>query len=208
MAFARKGYRDGKLKRRNAMTRILITLTLLSLYSAQSNAGILDDIMAWFSGEDESEVAPAITPTASSDVTSAVNTAASAALKAGAGLLPSVVQALGVTEDQAKGGLGAIFMAARATLSPEDYRLISDAVPDIDNYIAAAPPVNQLIGGAMNLLGSSAQSTSAANLVTQFNELGLGADMIKGFSGQAIDFIKAKSPEASARLKSVVSDYL
>ncbi|MBT6584832.1 MAG: hypothetical protein HON77_11045 [Gammaproteobacteria bacterium] len=83
-----------------------------------------------------------------------------------------------------------------------------DAVPNIDSYIAAAPPTNQLVGGAMNLLGGSAKATAAANLVTQFNDLGLGADMIAGFSQQAIDFVKEQSPEASSKLMGVVSEYL
>ena len=60
----------------------------------------------------------------------------------------------------------------------------------------------------MNLLGGSAKTSAAANLVTQFNDLGLGADMIAGFSQQAIDFVKEQSPEASSKLMGVVSEYL
>jgi len=99
-------------------------------------------------------------------------------------------------------------MAASTTPAPEDYKLISDAVPNIDSYIAAARPTNQLVGGAMNLLCGSAKATAAANLVTQFNDLGLGADMIAGFSQQAIDFVKEQSPEASSKLMGVVNEYL
>ena len=198
------------------MIKTLLPL-LLFLYSAQSQAGMFDDIMAWFSGDDETQEAPntdpetesgTMTDTMSSAVKSAAAAATSTAVKAGMGLMPSVVQALGVTEKQAKGGLGAIFMAAKATLAPEDYKLISDAVPDISSYVAAAPPTNQLVGGAMSMLGGSAETTAAANLVTQFNDLGLGADMIAGFSQQAIDFVKEQSPEASSKLMGVVSDYL
>ena len=183
------------------------------LYGAQSQAGMLDDILDWFSGDDETQATSKADPeTEPSKMTSAVKSATaaatSAAANAGLGLMPKVVQALGVTEEQSQGGLGAIFMAARTALAPEDYKLISDAVPNIESYVAAAPPTNQLVGGAMNLLGGSSKATAAANLVTQFNDLGLGADMIAGFSQQAIDFVKEQSPEASSKLMGVVSEYL
>gem|GEM_PF-3423691 len=212
VAEAGKRYRYANIIRLNVMIKVFLPLVIL-LYSAQSQAGILDDILAWFSGDDETlDASRADTESGSGAMSSAAKSAAAAAtstaIKAGMGLMPTVVQALGVTEKQARGGLGAIFMAARATLAPQDYKLISDAVPDIDSYVGAAPPTNQLVGGAMNLLGGSAKTTAAANLVTQFNDLGLGADMIAGFSQQAIDFVKEQSPEASSRLRGVVSDYL
>lgn len=194
------------------MIKILVSL-LVFLYSAQSQAGMLDDIMAWFSGDDETQEVPRADPEPESTaMNSAVKLAASAAtstaVKVGMGLMPTVIETLGVTEKQAKGGLGAIFMAAKATLAPEDYKLISDAVPGIDSYVAAAPPTNQLVGGAMSLLGGSSKTAAAANLATQFNDLGLGVDMIAGFSQQAIDFVAEQSPDASSKLMGVVSDYL
>ena len=183
------------------------------LYGAHSQAGMLDNILDWFSGADETQETSKADPESepgimTSAVKSATAAATSATVNAGLELMPKVVQALGVTEKQSKGGLGAIFMAASTALAPEDYKLISDAVPNIDSYIAAAPPTNQLVGGAMNLLGGSAKATAAANLVTQFNDLGLGADMIAGFSQQAIDFVKEQSPDASPKLMGVVSEYL
>jgi len=73
--------------------------------------------------------------------------------------------------------------------------------------VAAAPPANQLVGDAMNLLGGSPKAAAVANLATQFNDLGLGADMIAGFSQQAIEFVKEQSPESSSKLMGVVSEY-
>ena len=179
------------------------------LYGAQSQAGMLDDILDWFSGDDETQATSKADPeTEPSKMTSAVKSATAAAANAGLGLMPKIVKALGVTEKQAKGGLGAIFIAARAALAPEDYKLISDAVPNIESYVAAAPPTNQLVGGAMNLLGGSSKATAVANLATQINDLGLGADMIAGFSQQAIDFVREQSLEASSKLMGVVSEYL
>ena len=208
--YAVKMYGDANVNWPNVMIKIFLPIALM-LYGAHSQAGMLDDILGWFSGADETQETSKADPEPSimtSAVKSATAAATSATVNAGLGLMPKVVQALGVTEKQSKGGLGAIFMAASTTLAPEDYKLISDAVPNINSYIAAAPPTNQLVGGAMNLLGGSAKATAAANLVTQFNDLGLGADMIAGFSQQAIDFVKEQSPEASSKLMGVVSEYL
>jgi hypothetical protein len=192
------------------MIKLFLPIALM-LYGAQSQAGMLDDILEWFSGDDETQETSKADPEPSkmtSAVKSATAAATSAAANAGLGLMPKIVKALGVTEKQAKGELGAIFIAARAALAPEDYKLISDAVPNIESYVAAAPPTNQLVGGAMSLLGGSSKATAVANLATQFNDLGLGADMIAGFSQQAIDFVREQSPEASSKLMGVVSEYL
>ncbi len=202
---------------------VLALVTMLYLTPAQ--ASLWDDVMSWFSGDEEEtqpvvqEEAPArpavvpmvekAEPAAKPDlVESAVRAAAPTAVRTGMALLPMVTQSMGVTEAQAKGGLGAIFMAAKATLAPEDYKLIADAVPDINSYISAAPPSNQLVSGAMGLLGGSQETAAAANLLAQFNDLGLGADMIAGFSQQAAEYIKGNSEAASEKLLGVVSEYL
>lgn len=183
------------------MARLI--LTLLLMWTAPSQAGLLDDIMAWFSADEDT------TETAKEQTTTGTLTeAAKSVANTGVQLLPSVIQSFGVTEAQAKGGLGAIFMAAKATLAPEDFKLISDAVPNINGLISAAPPTNELMGSAMNLLGGSEKTAAAANLVTQFNDLGLGTDMIAGFSQKAMEYVKAQSPEASKGLTSVLDDYL
>ena len=208
VANAVKLYLDEKINRTSVMIKIFLPIALI-LYGAHSQAGMLDDIFDWFSGDDETQATSTADPESEPGImTDAVKSATVAAANAGLGLMPKVVEALGVTEKQSQGGLGAIFMAARTALAPEDYKLISDAVPNIESYVAAAPPTNQLVGGAMNLLGGSSKATAAANLVTQFNDLGLGADMIAGFSQQAIDFVKEQSPEASSKLMGVVSEYL
>jgi len=188
------------------MIKIFLPIALM-LYGAHSQAGMLDDILAWFSGDEETQEISKADPEPGI-MTSTVKSVSAAAANAGLGLMPKVIQALGVTEKQAKGGLGAIFIAARTALAPEDYKLISDVVPNIESYVAAAPPTNQLVGSAMNLLGGSSKTAAVANLATQFNDLGLGADMIAGFSEQTIDFVKEQSPEASSKLMGVVSEYL
>jgi hypothetical protein len=90
---------------------------------------MLDDITDGFSGDDETREASSAKPESGPRMmTSAVKptTAAgtSTAVNAGMRLIAMVGQALGVIEKQSKEGLGAIFVAASATLAPEDYKLI------------------------------------------------------------------------------------
>jgi len=182
-----------------------LVLILLFTYAAPSHAGLMDDIMTWFSG-DEASTEETAKPATLTDTAKAA--AATAAIKTSVQFIPTVVKALGVTEEQARGGMGAIFMAAKAALSPEDYQLISQAVPDVERYISEAPKVNELIGSAMNLLGGSSETAAAANLVGQFNKLDLSPSMIGSFGEQAAAYVKEKSPEGSKNLMSVLSDYL
>ena len=183
----------------------------LILVSAEANAGIFDDVIAWFTGGDETEQqAPQQTMEEAESVTenkstgSLTNTAVSAA----EGLLPLVTQQLGVTDAQAKAGLGAIFLASKKTLSAENYQLIADAVPNINSYIAAAPPLNKLVSGTMSMLGGSDKTAAAANLLGQFNDIGLDPSMITAFSQQTVNYLRSTSPEASAALTEVVGRYL
>ena len=97
------------------MIKIFLPIALM-LYGAHSQAGMLDDILNWFSGDDETLATTKVDPeTEPKKMTSAIKSAT------------------------AERGLGAIFMAARTTLAPEDYKLINDAVPNIESYVAAAP---------------------------------------------------------------------
>jgi hypothetical protein len=168
-------------------------------------------VIAWFTGSGQTEQAtPDEPPTETAENTKNTTplSATTTAVMAAEGLLPFVTQQLGVTDAQAKAGLGAIFLASKKTLSAENYQLIADAVPNINSYIAAAPPLNKLVSGTMNMLGGGEKTAAAANLLTQFNDIGLDANMITAFSQQTVSYLRNTSPEASAALIDVVGGYL
>jgi hypothetical protein len=92
------------------------------LYGAHSQAGMLDDILDWFSGGDETQETSKADPESETSImTSAVKSATAAAksatVNAGLGFMPKVVRALGVTEKQSKGGSG-LFSSQPALGSP------------------------------------------------------------------------------------------
>lgn len=181
------------------MKKLLLIVGLSFSLSAQ--AGLWDDIKGMVSeDEDEqaatteaavekaSEMAP---PTVSKDT---------AAETAGAvtQLLPLVTGTLGVTERQARGGLGAIFQASKSVLEPADFALIGQYVPEMDQLMAEAPATNNMMGGALQMAGIGASGTAAANLLSQFNDLGLGTDMIMKYSQLTSDYLKDSSPDLAS----------
>ncbi len=123
-------------------------------------------------------------------------------------LLPMVTGTLGVTERQARGGLGALFQASRSVLSPQDFQLIEQYVPELDQLVSEAPATNQLLGSAMQMAGIGAGGTAAANLATQFHDLGLGTDMILKYSDLAGDYLKESSPDLASKFTESLAGFL
>jgi hypothetical protein len=102
-------------------------------------------------------------------------------------LIGMLVNGLGVTQDQATGGAGAIFNQAKQTLSPGDFMKVSDALPGIDSLMNAAPKSSGLAGslskGASSVLGGSSGSVQGlASLADSFSSLGLSPDMVGKFT--------------------------
>ena len=157
------------------MKQLMILTLLIATFPAQ--AGIMDDIMAWFSGGDEqAEEAPAPAKQPVKEPAKAPTAEKpAAAQKTGTvtQLLPLLTGTLGVTERQARGGLGAIFQASKSVLTAQDFSLIERYVPEVNQLMSEAPPTNQLMGGALQMARVGAGGTAAANLATQFHDLGV-----------------------------------
>ena len=97
-------------------------------------------------------------------------------------LIGSLVDKLGVSEEQATGGAGAVFKEAKNNMSSGDYSQLLNAVPGIDSLISKAPQGGGLAGKASSFLGGSAGSaTGVAALADSFSKLGLAPDMVNQF---------------------------
>jgi hypothetical protein len=121
-------------------------------------------------------------------------------------LIGSLVDKLGVSEEQASGGAGAVFKEAKNNMDPGDYSQLLKAVPGIDSLISAAPQAGGLTGKATSLLGGSAGSvTGMANLADSFSKLGLASDMVNQFVPIIMDFVQAEGgQQAMTLLKSAL----
>jgi hypothetical protein len=106
-------------------------------------------------------------------------------------LLNSLTSQLGITAEQAAGGAGALFNLAKSRLGSDDYAQLAEAVPDIDNLIAAAPALTDSATGAVaNMLGGESGLGGLATLASSFTELGLSADMISQFTPIVLDYLQ------------------
>ena len=113
------------------------------------------------------------------------------------GLVSMLVDKLGVTEKQAEGGAGAIFKTAEKRMPENDYKQLSDSVPEADalQSAAPAPAANKgLIGGATSMLGGKAGSSlgGSAELLSSFKELGMDSEMLGKFTPVVYDYVKEK----------------
>ena len=116
-------------------------------------------------------------------------------------LIGSLVDKLGVTEDQATGGAGAVFKEAKNNMSPGDYSQLLNAVPGIDSLISAAPQAGGLAGQASSLLGGSAGSAKGmAALTDSFSKLGLSPDMVNQFVPVIMDFVQSEGGQQALTL--------
>ena len=99
-------------------------------------------------------------------------------------LVNLLTQKLGVTQEQAKGGAGAIFNTAKEKLSAEDFSKVENAVPGMDDLLGAAPKAD----GLSSLIGGG----GAGNLASSFSKLGLSPDMIGQFTPVILDYVESK----------------
>jgi len=116
-------------------------------------------------------------------------------------LIGSLVDTLGVTEDQATGGSGAVFREAKNNMSSSDYSQLLKAVPGIDSLISAAPQASGLAGKASSLLGGSDGSAAGmVGLADSFSKLGLSSDMANQFVPIILDFVQTEGGEQAMTL--------
>lgn len=111
---------------------------------------------------------------------------------ADAGLMNLLTSNLGVTQQQAEGGAGAIFGLAKQNMPTSDFAQLGQAVPGIGSLIEAAPKTSGL-GGITSMLGSSSGSLGGlAALGESFGQLGMSADMVTKFVPIVLDYVKQK----------------
>jgi hypothetical protein len=132
----------------------------------------------------------------------------SAALAADLGLVKSLTSKLGVTDEQATGGSGAIFNLAKQNLSKGKFAQIAKAVPGIDKMMKAAPKTendNGMLGSASSLIAKDAPAVSkAASLTNSFSKLGMNADMLDKFTPVILDYVKSKGGDKTMNILQAV----
>lgn len=191
----------------------ILSIAFICAISIQAHAGIWDSITGFF-GDDDKEVKEIKTVAPEVQKPSEKSTKSTASLmKTGLQLLPLLTQGLNVTNEQAKGGTGAILQAVQGLLSQTEYGALLSAIPGAKGLLSAAPLLEsksqsgQLLDSAIDIAGKNGKSLKqGANLVSQFQTLGLGADMIPKFAEVTSNYLSnGDKPETSDLLNTALS---
>lgn len=108
-------------------------------------------------------------------------------------LIGMLTSQLGVTQQQATGGAGALFGFAQNQLSPQDYQTVNTNLPGVDSLVQAAPKPKAesgLMGKVGSMLGgSTGKSLTGAEQVTQsFSLLGMAPQMVQAFGPIVVQY--------------------
>jgi len=111
---------------------------------------------------------------------------------------------LGVSQDQATGGAGAVFQLAKQKLSSQDFSSIAKVVPGMDTYLGAAPKPKKssgALGGLTSLAGGgSSKLSTLTSLAGSFKQLGMSGDMVGKFTPLILDYVQNKGGEKAMQL--------
>lgn len=120
------------------------------------------------------------------------------------GLVDILVHRLGVSPQQALGGAGAIFQAAKGNMNPQAFTSLSESVPGMGTMLGAAPSLSGAagLGGMSSMMGGVGGGSSGglAALAGSFQQLDLSPDMVGKFIPVITNYVKQSGGEASAQL--------
>jgi hypothetical protein len=123
-------------------------------------------------------------------------------LKAGE-LTNVLVQQLGVTQQQAMGGAGALLQIAKTRMNPEAFAKLSQQVPDVSQLLSAVPALQSQsgLGGLAGKLGGLAGGSSigtALTAVSIFQQLGMKPETMQKFIPVVVDYVRGNTGDAIA----------
>lgn len=178
--------------------KLLITAVIITL-SSQANAGWFDSL---FGGAEDTATSTAMESTATTQ-TSAMQTLDALAM------IPLLTDSLGVSEQQAEGGLGSLFNFAKGTLTQESFGQLSSMLPGVDQLLGAVPAVSQTtsqesssgLSGLLNTAAQYSDSLQAVNQVSQqFQALGLKPEMILQYMQVAQQYLNTPEGQQAKQL--------
>jgi hypothetical protein len=117
-----------------------------------------------------------------------------------ADIIADLARKAGVSEDQARKGLGAVLAVCKDKLPADVYSKMESAVPGADDAVQAAEAGQEgsgggILGAVSGLAGKLLGGGGASALVSKLSGLGLSADQLKGFLANVLAFFKSKLPE-------------
>ncbi|WP_417349417.1 DUF2780 domain-containing protein [Ferrimonas sp.] len=115
-------------------------------------------------------------------------------------LLGLVTSQLGVSQEQASGGIGALLATAEPNLAPETLSQLSQVLPEMDGLVQMGGDLLAKMGegnGTAGLLGTVLGQSGGAlmGLNDAFASLGLSPEMVASFSQILLDYVNQQGGE-------------
>jgi hypothetical protein len=113
-------------------------------------------------------------------------------------LIRRLTKDLGVSKDQARGGLIALLRAGQQNLSRRDFEQFVADVPGADKLLKNAPPpsaLSSLAGGLGSLLGGRSGPGRWAGLAAAFTEIGVDLETARKFGPIVIEYVRQHGGE-------------
>ena len=174
-----------------------IASLILTITGCASSGGGNNILGSVDSGLSSVEQAAQTGQQAISSGTAAANSIASRQI----GLTDILAQQLGVSQQQALGGAGAIFQAAQGSMDPQAFSTLSQSLPGMSSMLEAAPVVQSPLSGLSGMMGDAGSTlNSTASLATSFQQLNLSPDMIGQFMPIVTDYVRNTSGQVTADL--------
>ncbi|MEW6996409.1 DUF2780 domain-containing protein [Colwelliaceae bacterium BS250] len=198
-------------------TIIFLAISTLSFSAIAEESSWLDDLKNFVGlGDDKTQTAAEDTPeTPNTDVLVAAKdqslTAETSAMPSTDGLVSMLTSSLGVSTDQASGGMGAIFNYVKDNVSMDQFSQLTGSLPGVDGLIGQMPDISQLssgssegYGGLLDKASEYSDSVKSVNDVKkQFEALGLKPEMISSFVSSAQSYLDT---EPGQQAKQVLTD--
>ncbi len=171
-----------------------LLLTIMGCASSGGSNNIIDSVDTGLSSVEQ---AAQTGQQAISSGTTAANSIASGQI----GLTDILAQQLGVSQQQALGGAGAIFQAAQASMDPQAFTTLSQSLPGMDTMLEAAPVIQNPLSGLGSMVGDAGDTlNNATSLAASFQQLNLSPDMIGQFVPVVTDYVRNTSGQVTADL--------
>lgn len=124
-------------------------------------------------------------------------------------LIQQLTSQLGVSDTQAKGGVGLILDMVKSKVGGDEFSQVSSAIPEAGDLIASAPKetsVGNALGGLVSsFAGKDSGLGDLAGLASGFGKLDLDSDMIGKFLPIVVDFVKSKGGDS---VKNIIAGVL
>ena len=116
------------------------------------------------------------------------------------GLVDILMRQLGVSQQQALGGAGAIFQVAQGSMNPQAFATLSQSIPGMNTMLGAAP-ASPMAGGLSSLMGGGNNTLSnMAVLAASFQQLNLSPDLVGQFIPIVTNYVSQTSGQMTANL--------